>query len=293
MRPIIYKAFIYLFKKVFTRRLQLVRVEWIRDSQSLSFILQARVKDFLGNLFIPLKQTKPMKISIVLPCYNEELRIANTLKQIQDYTKTKPHAFEIILVDDGCTDKTVEVAKSLDSKIKIVSYGKNMGKGYAIKRGMLASDGEITLFMDADASADINELDTFLPYFKDHDLVIGSRTLVKGSITVPEKPLRRSVGFLGHKLISLIIRSKVKDLLGGFKAYNKKAKDIIFQRQTSNGMASDFEVIFLAEKFNLKIKELPIKWAHKPGGTAKPSWYTKALKELLMVRLNDLRGKYN
>lgn len=239
------------------------------------------------------KPVKISKISVVLPCYNEEKRILNTLRQIKEFVKGRKEEFEVIVVNDGSTDDTPEIVKGFDKSIKIVEYGRNMGKGYAIKKGMLESTGDITLFMDADASADIKELDRFIPYLREgYEVVVGSRTLEKDSIVVKEKLLRRFVGFLSHKLIATVIKSDVKDLLCAFKVYDKKAKEAIFRKQISNGMASDYEAIFLAQKLGFKVKELPIKWEHKEGGTAKPSWYTKALKELLMVRINNLFGKY-
>jgi len=231
-----------------------------------------------------------MKISIVIPAYNEEKRILRTLRMIKDYIKNRKEKFEIIIVDDGCKDKTVEIVRNFDKSIRIVQYGSNRGKGYAIKSGMLAASGDLALFMDADASADIKEFDNFLPYFKEYDVVVGSRKL--GKITVSEKFVRRTLGYFGHILIGLLITRKIKDLLCAFKAYNKKARKFIFEKQISEGMASDFEAIFLARKLGFKIKELPIKWAHQEGGTAKPSWYFRALKELLMVRVNFLLGKY-
>jgi dolichyl-phosphate beta-glucosyltransferase len=233
-----------------------------------------------------------MKISIILPCYNEEKRISRTLGMIKDYISERKEEFEIIVVNDGSKDKTVEIVKEIDSSIRIIEYGGNRGKGYAIKKGMLNATGDYAWFMDADGSADAKEFDRFLPLLEEHDIVIGSRTMENGLIKVKEGVVRRFIGFLGHKLIGLVITRDVKDLLCAFKVYNRKAYRAIFEKQISEGMASDFEVIFLAKKLGFKVKEIPIIWRHQEGGTARVGWYTKALKELLMVRVNDIFGKY-
>jgi dolichyl-phosphate beta-glucosyltransferase len=233
------------------------------------------------------------RISIVMPAYNEEKRIGKSLEQIKNYIAGKKESFEIIVVDDGSSDGTVKVVEEFDLDVKIIKSEKNMGKGNAIKKGMLAATGDVTLFMDSDASADIREFEKFYPYLEEHDVVVGSRKLHEDSIVVSEGFLRRTIGLWGHKLIDVVIRSDVKDLLCAFKMYSKKAREEIFKKQISNGMASDYEAIFLAEKLGFKIKELPIKWEHQEGGTAKPSWYVKALKELFMVRVNNFFGRYN
>lgn len=230
-------------------------------------------------------------MSVVIPCYNEQNRILNTLKKIKEYSKQKKDEFEIIVVDDASTDKTVEIVQNFDSKIKILKNNKNMGKGYSVKRGILESVGDISLFMDADSSTEINELDKFLPYFENYDIVIGSRHLSKDSIKIPQGKIRRFFGFWAHKVIHLITKSKVKDTMCGFKAFNRKSK-ILFNKQLNMRWGFDYEIIFLAEKLDFKIKEIPVKWKDNHESKVTVGGYLKALYELFAIRINDLFGKY-
>lgn len=233
-----------------------------------------------------------MKLSIIIPCYNEEKMIKVTLKKIGDYFQNRDEKFEIIVIDDGSKDNTFQVVKDFDPDIKILKNNKNQGKGYSVKRGMLASSGDIALLMDADSSTDIKELDKFFPYFQSHDIVIGSRHLSVKYVIVPQSFIRRYAGYVAHKLISLILRVKVKDTMCGFKAFNRRSKDILFKKQLNNGFGFDYEIIFLAEKFKFKIKEVPIVWraSTKSGVTLKG--YLIALYELFIIRINYLLRRY-
>lgn len=234
-----------------------------------------------------------MKISIVIPCYNEERRILNTLKSVLEYTKESKNDFEIIVVDDGSKDKTAEIVKSFDSKIKILGGEPNRGKGYAIKRGMLASTGDISLFMDADSSTNISELDNFLPYFRNFDVVIGSRALSSKSVIVPQGIARRTLGKLAHLLIHLVLNTKVKDTTCGFKAFSKRSRLPLFKKQLNLGWGFDYELIFLAEKLGFKIKQVPIKWSNNTDSKVTAKGYLKSLYELFVIRTNNILGKYN
>lgn len=233
-----------------------------------------------------------MKVSIIIPCYNEEKRIVKTLNHIEDYIKSKKHQFEIIVVDDGSKDNTVKVVNESRIKVRIIKFEKNKGKGCAIKAGMAASCGDISLFMDADSSTEISEFDKLMPHFKDYDVVIGSRALSKDSVIIPQGFFRRNLGFIAHKLIHLILKTKIKDTTCGFKAFSKDAKNLLFTKQIINGWGFDYELIFLAEKFGFKIKEVPIKWKNNFESKVTVKGYLKSLNELFMIRLNELRGMY-
>lgn len=234
-----------------------------------------------------------MRISIVLPCYNEEHRVAHVLKDIQMYLRGRRERFEVIVVDDGSTDHTLKVVRSFSElPLRILRSRVNRGKGFAVRRGVLAARGDWILFMDADASSDVRELDRFMRYGNRFDVVVGSRSIRRGLVKHPEGPVRSVVGWLGHQLIGLVITRDVKDLLCAFKLFRRPAARAIFSRQTANGMAADFEVIFLAKRLGIPLVELPLVWWHQEGGSAHVSWYLRSLWELALVRVNDLRGRY-
>ncbi len=234
-----------------------------------------------------------IKLSIIIPCYNEEERIGRTLEEIANYIKTKKYDFEVIIVDDGSKDKTLEVAGKFKDKLdlKILKNPGNKGKGYSVKAGMLASLGDYSLFMDADSSTSIRELDSFFPWIDKYDILIGSRHLRKHSILIKQSAIRRTAGFFAHKLIKLFIISDVKDTMCGFKIFNKKAK-ILFKKQLNYRWGFDFELLFLAEKLGFRIKEIPVTWKDDRKSKVTLKGYFIALLELLRIRWNYLLGRY-
>ena len=234
-----------------------------------------------------------MKISIIIPAYNEEKRILRTLIQIREYIKKRKEDFEIIVIDDGSMDNTAKIVENFNLKITILRNGKNKGKGYSLKRGMLASKGDVTLFMDADSSTKIEELDKFFIHLDDYDILIGSRAISDSSVIVPQGFIRRNIGSLAHKLIQLILKVEVHDTMCGFKMYNKKSRQFLFKKQINKGYGFDYEIIFLAKKFNFKIKEIPIVWKNDFQSRVTIRGYLKSFGELFSIRINDFLGKYN
>lgn len=234
-----------------------------------------------------------IKLSIIIPCYNEQDRIGRTLEEIANYIKTRKEKFEIIIVDDGSKDKTLEVVERFKDKLdlRVLKNSGNKGKGYSVKSGMLASLGDYSLFMDADSSTSIKELDKFYSFLDKYDILIGSRHLRKHSILVKQSMMRRVVGFFAHKLIKLFIISDVKDTMCGFKMFNKKAK-ILFKKQLNYRWGFDFELLFLAEKKSFLIKEIPVTWKDDRKSKVTIKGYLIALVELLRIRWNYVLGRY-
>ncbi len=226
-----------------------------------------------------------MKLSIIIPAYNEENRIANSLDKILKYVKKYNH--EIIVINDGSTDKTLNVLKKFKNKIKIISYSKNKGKGYAVKKGMLAATGDLLFMCDADLSMPISELNKFLKHKE--DIVIGSRAIegadVKTSI------LKKFAGRIGNFFISVFTVSEIKDTQCGFKLFKAKCKKL-FEKQTIDRWGFDFEILFLAKKYGFSIKEIPIRWQNVKGSKVKLIDYPRTLLDLIKIKINDLRGKY-
>lgn len=233
-----------------------------------------------------------MEYSIIVPVWNEEERIKESLIKIIEFFDKKQKKFEVLVVDDGSKDKTVEVVKSInDERINIISYPENQGKGFAVKTGILVSKGEIILITDCDLSTPIEEFDKLITYINDYEIVIGSRALPESDVQVRQSLYKVILGKLGNLLIRLIAVKGIKDTQCGFKIFKKSTK-IIFEKQTIKRWGFDFEVLFLAQKFNFKIKEVPVIWINDTRSKVRLSSYPKTLWELFKIRINDIRGKY-
>lgn len=234
-----------------------------------------------------------MFLSVIVPVYNEAKVIKDTLIKIDDYLKNKDWLSEIIVVNDGSTDSSLQKIIQLPiENLNIISNSQNLGKGAAVKKGMLKSQGDLLLFLDADYSASIEELDKFLPRLKeDYDIIIGSRGLKESKILVSQAKIKVFLGKLGNKLIQLFVVPGIKDTQCGFKLYTKKCK-ILFEKQLLKRWGFDFEILFLARKFNLKILELPISWKNSSSSRVKFLDYPNTFLELIKIGLNNLKGIY-
>ena len=229
---------------------------------------------------------KNPEISIVIPCYNEEEKIFNTIKTISNYfNKIR---YEIIVIDDGSNDSTRKIISSIKN-IVINPKRYNRGKGFSIREGVIKSKGKKILITDADLSTPINEyqkLDKFIDQFK---IVIGSRGLKDSE--VQNNIFRILFGKIGNFLIRPIIKN-IKDTQCGFKLFNAKTAKYLFSLQTINGFGYDFEILFLAQKRGLKIKEVPIKWKSSNESKVNLIDYPKTFIELMKVIFNDINNKY-
>lgn len=231
-----------------------------------------------------------MNISVVIPAFNEAPVIAETIKKIKNYLQSNNIVGEIIVIDDCSTDDTLAVLKNI-SDIKVLKNLKNHGKGYSVRKGVLLAKEDWILFMDADNSTDISELDKFSKYLADYDVLIASRALPESNIVVKQNIIKVTLGRAGNLIIRLLIDPRIKDTQCGFKLFNKKAQPL-FNKITINGFGFDFELIWLIKKNNLRIKEVPVTWVNDFTSSVKWWHYPKVLAEVLAVRINDLLGKY-
>ncbi|MDD5627169.1 MAG: glycosyltransferase family 2 protein [Patescibacteria group bacterium] len=233
-------------------------------------------------------------LSVIIPAYNEEKRIAATLRDIYDYLKKQSFESEILLLDDGSRDKTVEVARSLDiPNLKVIDNSENHGKGYVVRQGMLEARGSYRLFTDADNSTKISELEKFWPYFQNgFDVVIGSIE-IKGSI-VHERAAwyRRTLGKLAKILIRMVLIWEIHDTQRGFKCFTAESAVKIFPKQTIERWGFDMEILQIAKKQGFKIKELPVSWENPAGSKVTLGSYLSSFRELMRIKWNSLRGKY-
>jgi dolichyl-phosphate beta-glucosyltransferase len=236
------------------------------------------------------------ELTIIIPSYNEELRLPPTLERIAAYVHAANHTVEVIVVDDGSKDNTIAVAdsfKKMISTLRVVSNGQNRGKGYSVRHGMQEARGEIVLFTDADLSAPIEEVEKLLPAMKDHDVAIGSRAVDRSLITVHESPFREFAGIIFNKIVRLILWLPFVDTQCGFKAFRREQCRIIFEQQTIERFGFDPELLYLARHHGLRSVEIPVRWGHSPA--TKVSMMRDSLQmfvDVFAIRWNALTGKY-
>jgi dolichyl-phosphate beta-glucosyltransferase len=245
------------------------------------------------------KATDRMKLSIVIPAYNEARRLPATLASITEYLDLAEFAAEVIVVDDGSTDGTAEAAKSVPGKAmppKIIGFEGNRGKGAAVKEGMLAATGDYVLFMDADNSTHITEVEKLLKIaVKDKTpVVIGSRYQDAESIKIKQPWYRVWISRMGNRLIRHTVLPGVLDTQCGFKLFSKKAAKEIAPQLTMTGFSFDMELLVIAKQLGLEIREVPVNWYDTPGKTrVRPLKSSLAtLRDLIKIRWNVYRGRY-
>lgn len=238
------------------------------------------------------------KFSIVIPAYNEANRIVRSIGKIREYFKNKKTSYEIVVVNDGSKDATLKILKDLKRKykeLKVLGDSTNRGKGYAVKTGILNSQGSYVLFTDADLSTPIEELDNLFRYIKRYEVVIGSRNIDRSKVKLKQPFYRRFLGSVLRAYYSLIIfpRNPPKDSQCGFKLFTKKAASILFKKQTIYREMFDIEILYIARKCGLKIKEIPVIWVNDPDSKINLfKCITYGSIDLFKIRLNDLLGKY-
>jgi dolichyl-phosphate beta-glucosyltransferase len=236
------------------------------------------------------------ELSIVIPSYNEELRLSATLKQIAAYIGGSNRSIEVIVVDDGSRDRTVAVAESFRSEIptlRVVSNGQNRGKGYSVRHGMQEAHGRIVLFTDADLSAPIEEVEKLLPAMQTNDVAIGSRAVDRSLITVHESPFREFAGIIFNKIVRLILRLPFVDTQCGFKAFRHEECRLIFEQQTIERFGFDPELLYLARHHGLRSVEIPVRWGHSPA--TKVNMFRDSVQmflDVFIIRWNALTGRY-
>jgi glycosyltransferase involved in cell wall biosynthesis len=244
-----------------------------------------------------LKHSSDIHLTVVIPVYNEAARLSETIPQVVQYLQARPEACELIVVDDGSTDRTVALARELlggAPDARVISYLPNRGKGHAVRKGMLEARGEIILFSDADLSAPIAEAERLLdPIRKGYDVVIGSRALDRSLIGVHQSALRENAGKMFNLFLRTVTGLPFKDTQCGFKAFRRPVAQHVLPVQTIDGFGFDPELLYVARKFGYRLLEVPVHWAHREG--TKVHVLRDGLRMALNVfeiRWNDLAGKY-
>ena len=235
-------------------------------------------------------------LSIIIPSYNEELRLPATLERIAEYLSTSGREAEVLIVDDGSKDGTAAVADYFRIKIptlRVVANGVNRGKGYSVRHGMQEARGRIALFTDADLSAPIEEAGKLIDALETHDLAIGSRAMDRSLISVHESLFREFAGIIFNKIVRIILWLPFVDTQCGFKAFRRDRCGILFEQQRIERFGFDPELLYLARHHGLRAVEIPVRWGHSPA--TKVSMLRDSLQmfiDVFTIRWNSLTGRY-
>jgi dolichyl-phosphate beta-glucosyltransferase len=235
-------------------------------------------------------------LSIIVPAYNEETRLPNSLPQIIQFARDQDYAVEVIIVDDGSTDRTAEITKEYQKEAAFISLTQveHGGKGHAVRAGMMQAKGEFLFLCDSDLSMPIEEVTKFLPPALDgYDVAIASRE-VEGAHRYDEPGYRHLMGRVFNLIVRLLAVHGIQDTQAGFKCFRRHVARQLFPLQTISGWGFDVEILFIAQRRGMQIVEVPISWYYADRSQVKPVQDTyNMLREVLKVRLNAWQGRYN
>lgn len=276
-----------------------------------------------------IKKKEDIYLSIIISFYNEGDRIEKTLKDLAEFTKDKPYECQVILSDDKSTDHSIDIAKKYAEDIEHFEYlepkpGQQKGKGAGIRRGILAAEGKYIMFMDADSSTPIIEVEKLLPFAEKYDIVMGSRYIkeprpyksnylgalahgVKSIIEVivfghskdyeakgKQGRLRQLISRGGNFIFTLFLNQSYVDQRCGFKLYSNRSAKLLAHLQTVPTFGFDTEYLSIAQKYRLKTIEVPVEWYDDGASKVDPIKDSiKSFKEMFQVMGNLIRGVYS
>jgi len=246
----------------------------------------------------PTTADRLLGYSIIIPAYNEGARVGATLEKVLAHVAKLGWDAEIIAVDDGSRDNTVEIIRGYAEKnprLRLLQNPGNRGKGYSVRNGMLHAQGELLLFSDADLSAPIEEADKlFGAIAGGADIAIGSRWLRRDLQTQRQPFYRQIFGRIFNLMLRITLGLTFKDTQCGFKAFTRDAAMQIFPLQKIERWGFDPELLYLARKLKFKVAEVPVEWAHSEGTRISPLRDgTRMFLEMLKIRWNAITGKYD
>jgi dolichyl-phosphate beta-glucosyltransferase len=233
-------------------------------------------------------------LSIVIPAYNEERRLPNTLAHVFTFLAEQEYTAEVIVVENGSTDKTLTIAQEISATFPnlFVFHNDLAGKGRAVQRGMLEARGQYRIFCDADLSMPIKEVARFIPPHNDKDIVIASRE-VEGAVRFDEPEQRHITGRVFNWLIRVLAIPGIHDTQCGFKGFRAEVAEDLFQLQRIDGWAFDVEILYIAKMRGYEIVELPIPWYYRQE--SKINVLRDSLSmffDILKIRRNARKGLY-
>jgi dolichyl-phosphate beta-glucosyltransferase len=239
-----------------------------------------------------------MKLSVVIPAYNEEKRIPKTLSEISNYLSKQSYDYEIIVVSDGSKDNTAFVVENLKSQVKnlvVIDNKENHGKGFVVRQGLSEAQGDFRLFTDADNSTSIDQIEKMWPEFeKGYGVVVGSRD-IKGAVLSPPQPwLRQVLLGEGFKIFRKLVIGLwgVQDTQCGFKCFTKDVCNDVLKKCRIDRFAFDPEILILAQKSGYKIKEVPVYWKNDLDSKVKADSVLKMAVDLFKIKWNLISKKY-
>jgi dolichyl-phosphate beta-glucosyltransferase len=236
---------------------------------------------------------RPPALSVVVPAFNEAARILRTINDIREEMGRLGGDAELIVVDDGSIDGTAaivaEVAES-DARVKLVRAA-HAGKGATVRRGMLEARGTWRFLADADLSMPISELKQFLAAAVEGDVIVGSRE-ASGARRVGEPWSRHVIGRVFNWAVKLLVLAGIEDTQCGFKLFSARAAQVLFPLQQLDGFGFDVEILFLARRAGLVIREIPITWVYRRETKVNMTSGARAFLDLFAVRWHQLRGAY-
>lgn len=208
------------------------------------------------------------KVSIVIPAYNEESRLPESIQKLENYIDKNKLKVEIIIVVEKSGDRTLQAARQAigkDQRFRLIDSPEHKGKGHAVKTGILEAAGDLIFFMDADLSTDLSSLHDFINYLEAYpktDIIIGSRAVKGSKITQKQNIVRQNMGKVFNVLVRRMLDLKFHDTQCGFKAFRKDSAHKLFSSLSTNGFAFDVEILYRAQKNGYRVKEYPVEWSN-------------------------------
>lgn len=242
------------------------------------------------------RQNQSPFLSIIIPAYNEESRLPQTLSKVAEFVEVQDYAVEVLIVDDGSVDNTAKIVAKFAAAHPVVRLlqAEHRGKGHAVKVGMLQARGEYAFLCDADLAMPITEISKFLPPVQNsYQVAIGSRE-GEGAIRYNEPVYRHVMGRVFNWLVKVMAVPGFEDTQCGFKCFHCSAKTDLFSHQTIDGFGFDVEVLYVAQKRGYNIIEVPIQWYYQRESKVHPLKDTlRMVRDMMLVRQNDRQGVYD
>ena len=237
-------------------------------------------------------------LSVVIPAHNEAERIGPTLEQVLAYLGRQSYTWEVVVVDDVSHDATAEVVAAFqqrEPRLRLVQRSGKPGKGAAVQAGMLAARGRRVLFSDADLSTPIEEAQKLLAAVENerYDIAIGSRALPESDLRVRQPWYREAMGRIFNLMVRVVALHGFRDTQCGFKLFRGEVAQDLFRRQTITGFAFDVEILFIAVKRGLRVKEAPVTWINSPRSKVDPVRDSlRMMRDMSGIRIKSMLGLY-